>query len=433
MICQGIRFNPFSPGGGILPLEKRRVVITGMGFVAPNGIGVENFWDSLVHGRSGIKAVSRFDVSSYPSKIAGEIQDFDPMDYIDSKSARRIDRFSQFGVACSRMALTDSQISLEKIEKDSIGAAIGSSFGGAPQAEEQHSIFMEKGLDRVYPLLSTRFFTGSCMNNVCIALGIKGSCYSISTGCATGADNIGLAFHMIRDGKIDLMLTGAVEAPIFPLTFGSFGLIGILSTKNDPPHKTPKPFDKHRDGIVLSEGGAVLMVEDFRHAQNRGAKIYAEIVGFGTTHDAYHLTQPAPDGRQAEEAIRLALKDATIPPEEIDHVCAHGSATVLNDKLETMVIKRIFNSKVKSILVTATESMIGHPLGAAGAMKVVASALAIKLGIVPPTINYEHPDPDCDLNYVPNKSIHKELNFAVCNSFSFGGKNSILILKRFLG
>ncbi len=412
-------------------MEKRRVVITGVGVVAPNGIGIENFWDSLIHGRSGIKTVSRFDVSSYPSKIAGEVQDFDPTDHINPKSARRMDRFSQFGVACAEMALMDSQIPLKKIEKDSIGVAIGSSFGGASQAEEQHSIFIEKGLNRVHPLLSTRFFTGSCMNNVCIALGIKGPCYSISTGCATGADNIGLAFNTIRDGKTDLMFTGAVEAPIFPLTFGSFCLIGILSTKNDLPHKTPTPFDKHRDGIVLSEGGAVLIVEELHHALNRGARIYAEIIGFGTTHDAYHLTEPAPDGQQAEKAIRLALEDATIPLEEIDYICAHGSATVLNDKVEAMVVKRIFNSKIESILISSIESMIGHPLGAAGAIKIAASALAIKHGIVPPTINYEHPDPDCDFNYVPNESIKKDLNFVVCNSFSFGGKNSILILKKF--
>jgi len=412
-------------------LEKRRVVITGMGVVAPNGIGIENFWDSLVHGRSGIKTVSRFNVSSYPSKIAGEVQDFDPTNYISPKGARRMDRFSQFGVACAEMSLMDSKIHLNKIEKDSIGIAIGSSFGGAPQAEEQHSIFTEKGLNRVHPLLSTRFFTGSCMNNVCIVLGIKGPCYSISTGCATGVDNIGLAFNTIRDGKTDLMFTGAVEAPIFPLTFGSFCLIGILSTKNDPPHKTPNPFDKYRDGIVLSEGGAVLIVEELDHALNRGARIYAEIIGFGTTHDAYHLTQPAPDGQQAEKAIRLALEDANIPPGKVDYVCAHGSATVLNDKVETMIVKRIFNSKVESILVSSIESMIGHPLGAAGAIKIAASALAIKHGIVPPTINYEHPDPDCDLNYVTNESIKKDLIFVICNSFSFGGKNSILILKRF--
>jgi 3-oxoacyl-[acyl-carrier-protein] synthase II len=412
-------------------MEKRRVVITGIGVVAPNGIGVEKFWDSLVHGRSGIKTVSRFDVSSYPSKIAGEVQDFDPTDYIGLKTVRRIDRFSQFGVACSKMALMDSNIGLEQIAQDSIGVAVGSAIGGLPYGEEQYSIFLEKGLKRVYPLFSTRLFVASGMNNICIELGITGPCYTMSTGCATGADNIGLAFNMIRDGKIDLMLTGAAEAPLSPLTFGSFIIIGVLSTKNDPPYKSPKPFDKYRDGIVLSEGGAVLVLEELRHALNRGTKIYAEIMGFATTHDAYHLTEPAPDGQQAEKAIRLALEDATISPEDVDYICAHGSGTVLNDKVETMIVKRIFNSKIESISISSIESMIGHPLGAVGAIKIAASALAIKHGTVPPTINHEHPDPECDLNYVPNKSIKKDLNFVVCNAFSFGGKNSILILRKF--
>jgi beta-ketoacyl-acyl-carrier-protein synthase II len=411
-------------------MEKRRVVITGIGVIAPNGIGVDNFWSSLIHGRSGIKQVSRFDVSSYASKIAGEVQDFDPTDYLSSKSTRRMDRFSQFAVACSKMALMDSNISLERMGQCSMGVAVGSAIGGLPYGEEQYSVFLEKGLKRVYPLFSTRLFVASGMNNICIELGITGPCYTMSTGCATGPDNIGLAFNMIRDGKIDLMLAGAAEAPLSPLTFGSFILIGILSTKNNPPHQTPKPYDKYRDGIVLSEGGAVLVLEELRHALNRGTKIYAEIVSFGTTHDAYHLTEPAPDGRQAEKAIRLALEDANIPPEEIDYICAHGSGTVLNDKVETMVLKRIFSSKIESILISSIESMIGHPLGASGAIKIASSALAIKHNLVPPTINYKHPDPDCDLNCVPNESIEKDLNFVVCNSFSFGGKNSILILKK---
>jgi beta-ketoacyl-acyl-carrier-protein synthase II len=412
-------------------MEKRRVVVTGMGVVAPNGIGIENFWDSLVHGRSGIKLIDQFDVSSYPSKIAGQIEEFDPSNYISPKVARRMDRFSQFAVACSKMALLDSDINLERIEQNSMGVAVGSSVGGLPHAEEQHSIFLEKGLNRVYPLFSTRLFVGSCMNNICIELGIKGPCYSLSTGCATGADNIGFAFDMIREGKTDWMLAGAVEAPLSPLAFGSFCLIGIVSTKNEPPYKTPKPFDKYRDGIVISEGGAVLILEELQHAFNRGAQIYAEIIGYGTTHDAYHITQPAPDGEQAEKAIRLALKDANIQPEEIGYICAHGSATILNDKIETMIIKKIFNTKIESILISSIESMIGHPLGAAGALKVAASALAIKHGIVPPTINYEHSDPDCDLNYVPNEFIKREINFAISNSFSFGGKNSIIVLKKF--
>jgi 3-oxoacyl-[acyl-carrier-protein] synthase II len=413
-------------------MGNRRVVITGIGVVAPNGIGIKNFWDSLVNGRSGVKEIIRFDVSSYPSKIAGEVEEFNPTNYITHKNVKRMDRFSQFGVACSKMALLDSNINLEPIKQNTIfGVAVGSSVGGLPHAEEQHSIFLEKGLKRVYPLFSTKLFVGSCMNNICIELGIKGPSYSISTGCATGSDNIGFAFNMIREGKIDLMLAGAVEAPLSPLAFGSFGLIGILSTKNGPPYNTPKPFDKYRDGIVLSEGGAVLILEELGHALDRRVQIYAEIIGFATTHDAYHITQPAPDGQQAEKAIRLALEDASIQPEEIDYICAHGSATVLNDKVETMIVKRIFNAKIKSILISSIESMIGHPLGAAGAIKIAASALAIKHGIIPPTINYEHPDPECDLNYVPNESIKKDLNFVVCNAFSFGGKNSIVILKKF--
>lgn len=413
-------------------MEKRRVVVTGMGVVAPNGIGVDNFWDSLVHGRSGIKEITRFDVSSYSSKIAGEVQDFNPTDYISPKVARRMDRFSQFGLACSKMALMDSHLNFDQTKDNSIGVSVGSAIGGLPHSEEQHSIFLEKGIKRVSPLLSTRLYVGSCANNICIELGIKGPCYSISTGCATGADNIGFGFNLIRDGKVDLMLAGAVENPLTPLTFGASSLVGVMSTQNDPPYQTPKPFDLYRDGIVFSEGGAVLVLEELHHALSRGGNIYAEIIGFATTHDAYHITQPAPDGEQAEKAIKLALGDANIQPEEVDYICAHGTGTILNDKIETMVVKRIFNSRKESILMSSIESMIGHPLGAAGAMKIAASALAIKNGVVPPTINYEHPDPECDLNYVPNKPIQTDVNFAVSNSFSFGGKNSVLVLKIFI-
>jgi 3-oxoacyl-[acyl-carrier-protein] synthase II len=410
-------------------MEKRRVVITGMGVIAPNGIGVDNFWDSLVHGRSGVKPITQFDVSTYQTKIAGEVEEFTPTNYITPKETRRMDRFSQFGVACAKMALVDSNLDLAKIGQNSIGICVGSSVGGLPHAEEQHSIFLEKGLRRVNPLFSTRLFVGSCMNSISLEFGITGPCYSISTGCATGIDNIGFAFNLVREGKVDLMLAGAVEAPLSPLAFGSFCLLGILSTKNDPPQRTPKPFDKYRDGIVLSEGGTVLVLEELCHALSRGADMYAEVVGFGTTHDAYHITQPAPDGRQAEKAVRMALEDANISPEQIDYVCAHGSGTIINDQVETIVVKRILSSKVKSILMSSIESMIGHPLGASGAIKVAASSLAIKHATIPPTINYEHPDPECDLNYVANEAIKRNLDYVVVNSFSFGGKNSILILK----
>jgi 3-oxoacyl-[acyl-carrier-protein] synthase II len=413
-------------------MEKRRVVITGIGVIAPNGIGIEHFWDSIIHGRSGIGRITQFDVSSYSSQVAGEVEEFDPTDYVNPKNARRMDRFSQFGVACSKMALLDADIRGERIQQNSLGVAIGSSVGALPHAEEQHAIFLEKGLNRVHPLLSTRLFVGSCMNNICIELGIQGPSFSLSTGCATGADNIGFALDMIREGKTDCMLAGAVEAPLSPLAFGSFCIIGIASTKNDPPYKTPKPFDKERDGIVISEGGAVLILEELGHALKRGTHIYAEIVGYGTTHDAYHITQPAPDGKQAEKAIRLALGDGAIQPEEVDYISAHGSATILNDKIETLAVKRIFGTKTDALLMSSIESMIGHPLGAASAIKIAASALAIHHGIVPPTIHYEHPDPECDLNYVPNESMKKELNVVLCNAFSFGGKNSILVLKKFL-
>lgn len=412
-------------------MEKRRVVITGIGVIAPNGIGTDSFWNSLINGISGIKKISQFDVSSYPSKIGGEVEEFNPLDYINPKYAKRMDRFSQFAVACSKMALTDSMINLEKVNRDLMGVVVGSSVGGLPHAEEQHSIFLEKGLKRVNPLFSTRLFVGSCVNNICIEFGIKGPSYSISTGCATGADNIGWAFNMISEGKMDLVLAGATETPLSPLSFGSFSLVGILSIHNDPPYKTPKPFDKYRDGIVLSEGCAILVLEELHHALKREAPIYAEIIGYATTHDAYHLTQPSPDGIEAERAIRMALKYANIQPEEIDYICAHGSGTVLNDKVETMIIKRIFNNNLNQILISSIESMIGHPLGAAGALKIAASACAIRNGVIPPTINYEHPDSDCDLNYVPNKSIKKDLNNVICNSFSFGGKNSIIVLKKF--
>jgi 3-oxoacyl-[acyl-carrier-protein] synthase II len=412
--------------------ERRRVVITGMGVVAPNGTGVDAFWDSLVHGRSGISAVTQFDVSSYPCHVAGQAEEFDAAHYCSPKNARRMDRFSQFGVACSQMALADCRIDLQTVERSAIGVAVGSSVGGLPHAEEQHSIFMEKGLNRIHPLFSTRLFVGSCMNNICIEFGITGPCYSISTGCATGSDNIGFAFNSIRDGKANLMLAGAVEAPLSPLAFGSFCLIGILSRQNDPPYRTPKPFDRHRDGIVLSEGGAVLVLEELQHALKRGAAIYAEVAGFATTHDAYHLTQPSPNGEEAERAIRLALQDASTAPEEIEYVSAHGSATIMNDKVETHILKRIFSGNKEFLLVSSIESMIGHPLGAAGALKIAACALAMKYGLVPPTINYTDPDPDCDLNYVPNTHIRKDLKTAVCNAFSFGGKNSILVLKKFV-
>lgn len=410
--------------------KRRRVVITGLGVISPNGIGKKAFWSAVKEGRSGIKNITGFDASTYPSQVAGEVDDFDPTDYISPKNAKRMDRFTQFGVASAKMALEDAEFSLNKEDPYKMGIAVGTAVGGIPFAEQQHSIFLEKGLNRVFPLLSVRLFPGTCANQICIDMGIKGRCFVISTGCATGMDNIGLAFETVRDGECDVMFAGAGEAPLAPLTYGSFCLIGIMSKRKT---QTPAPFDKYRDGIVLSEGCAVLVLEEINHALKRGAHIYAEVAGYATTHDAFHLTQPPPDGKQAEKAIKMALKNAELQTKDISYINAHGCGSPLNDKAETSVINNIFGEYAYKIPISSTESMIGHPLGAGSAIKIAASALALSHGVIPPTINYEHQDPDCDLDYVPNKSRRVDLETVLCNAFSFGGKNSILILKKYKG
>ncbi|HEC67430.1 MAG TPA: beta-ketoacyl-[acyl-carrier-protein] synthase family protein [Candidatus Desulfofervidus auxilii] len=409
---------------------KRQVVITGIGVIAPNGVGKDAFWQAVINGKTGIGRVSRFDTSGYASQVAGEVNDFDPTDYMSPKTARRIDRFSQFGLACTKMALEDAGLILDREDYSKVGIAVGSAIGGLPFAEQQHSIFLEKGLNRVFPLLSTRLFPGTCANQICIEIGIRGKCSVISTGCATGVDNIAYAFETIKSGECDIMIAGAAEAPLAPLTYASFCLIGVMSRKES---RTPKPFDKYRDGIVLSEGGAILVLEHIKHALKRGAHIYAEVAGYGTTHDAFHLTQPSPDGKQAEKAIKLALKHADLQPEDISYINAHGSATPLNDKIETNIIKNVFGEHAFQIPISSIESMIGHPLGASSAIKIAASALSIANGVIPPTINYEYPDPDCDLDYVPKKGRKSNLEAVLCNAFSFGGKNSILVLKKYRG
>ncbi|MFH2012148.1 MAG: beta-ketoacyl-ACP synthase II [Pseudomonadota bacterium] len=410
---------------------KRRVVITGLGVIAPNGIGKDAFWDALKKGKSGIKKVTRFDVSSYPTKIAGEVTDFDPTEYMNPKSARRIDRFSQFGVACAKMAINDAKIEIEREDKDRIGVAVGSAAGALPLAEEQHSIFLEKGLNRVSPLFSTMLFTGNCGNQICIELGIKGYSTSISVACATGIDNIDYAFKMISYNKSDIMIAGASEAPLAPLTFGSFCLIKASSTSNDEPEKALKPFDKYRDGTVLSEGAGILILEELQHALDRGASIYSEIVGYGTAHDAYHLTQPLPNGEQGAKAIYLGLKDAGIKPTDIDYINAHGTSTPLNDKIETRTIKNAFGKYAYKVPVSSIKSMTGHALGGSGAIEAVSCNLVIENQFLPPTINYKYPDSECDLDYIPNVGRKADVNILLLNSSAFGGKNSVLIMRKF--
>jgi 3-oxoacyl-[acyl-carrier-protein] synthase II len=412
-------------------MKKRRVVITGMGVIAANGIGIEAFWDSLVRGRSGVRRITRFDSSSYSCKVAAEVNNFDPLFFMSFKSARRMDRFAQFAVACTRMALEDAGIEITEKNSDKIGITLGSALGGFPLAEEQYAIFLEKGLKRVDPLLATRTFVGGSTSQVSIEFGVKGFSNTIGGACAVGTDSIGYAFQLIRNGFAEMMITGASEAPLAPLTVGAFGELGALSRRNGDATTASRPFDKERDGFVMGEGGAVLILEDLEAALSRGANIYAEILGYGTTIDAYSITHPLPSGEQARKAIQLALRDANIEPIGIDYINAHGSSTPLNDKIETKIIKEVFGEYAYRIPISSIKSMIGHPLGAAGSIEAVASALTIRHQFMPPTINYEFPDPECDLDYVPNKGRKAFVNTVLSNSYGFGGKNASLIMRKF--
>lgn len=412
-------------------MEKRRVVITGLGVIAPNGIGIDNFWDSLVHGRSGVGKITFFDASSHPSKIAAEVHGFDPLDYMDVKSARRMDRFCQFAVASTRMALDEAKLEIAGRNSERIGICLGSALGGIPSAEEQHGIFLEKGLKRVDPLVALKIYAGGATSQVSIEFGIRGHSSTIGGACAAGVDDIGYALYAIRNNLCDVMIAGGAEAPLAPLTFGSFCLIGALSKRNGDPTKASRPFDKERDGFVMGEGAGVLILEDLEHALARGASIYAEVLGYGTTTDAYHMVQPLPGGEQAKKAIELAIQEAKIEPIEIDHINAHGSSTHLNDKVETKIIKEVFGERAYNIPITANKSMTGHALGAGGAIELVVSVLTIRNQFIPPTTNYEFPDPECDLDYVPNEGRKAPVHTVLKNSFGFGGKNSSIIVKKY--
>ena len=412
-------------------MDANRVVITGIAVIAPNGIGIDDFWNSLTQGTSGVRKITHFDASSYPSQIAGEVRDFDPLDYMSPKSARRMDRFAQFATACTKMALDDGNVEVSDKNSDRIGIALGSALGGIPAAEHQHSIFIEKGLNRVDPLLATKIFPGGALAQISVEFGIRGHSNTISSACAAGSDSVGYAFYAIKNDFADTMITGGAEAPIVPLTFGAFCLIRALSERNGDPVRASRPFDKERDGFVMGEGAGILILENLENAIKRGARIYAEVLGYGTTNDAYHMAQPLPTGQQAKQAIKLTLQRANIDPSEIDYINAHGSSTPLNDKTETKVIKDIFGEYAYRIPISSNKSMIGHALGAAGSIELVASVLTIKNQFIPPTINYEFPDPECDLDYVPNKGRKASVTTILKNSFGFGGKNSNIIIRKY--
>jgi 3-oxoacyl-[acyl-carrier-protein] synthase II len=411
-------------------LTKRRVVITGLGVIAPNGIGKKAFWKALKEGKSGIVKITRFDTSSYPSQIAGEVNDFEPTDYMSPKTAKRTDKFVQFAVAAARMAVEDSQLAINNENARKIGIIMGSALGGTPLAEFQHAIFMEKGLNRVDPLLAIKIFSGGAPSQTSIELGIKGPCYSISTACTAGTDAIGYALTLIRNDVVDICISGGAEAPIAPLTFGAFCRIGALSRGNSHPQKASRPFDRNRDGFVMSEGAGILVLEELQHALKRNAHIYAELIGFGATSDAFHMVKTPDDAEETVEAIRLALQDANIDANDIDYINAHGTSTPLNDKIETLAFKKVFGRRAYKIPISSTKSMIGHTLGGTGGIEAIVSALSIENEFIHPTINYETPDPDCDLNYVPNKGIKAKVNLVLSNSLGFGSRNAALILKK---
>lgn len=409
----------------------RRVVITGLGIISPVGTGVKKFWSNLLEGQSGIGPITKFDASELPAQIAGEVKDFQVEDYIDKKEARRMDLFTQYAVACAKMAVEDSGIDLEQVDLDRVGVILGSGIGGIATMEEQHKVLMNKGINRVSPFMVPMMIVNMAAGQISIHLGAKGPNITVVSACASGTNAVGDAFKLIQRGDSDVVISGGTEASVTPLSFAGFCSMRALSTRNDEPTKASRPFDKERDGFVMGEGSAILILESLDHAQKRGAHIYAEVLGYGATADAHHITAPAPEGEGAARAMWAALNDARLKPEQIGYINAHGTSTELNDKFETLAIKQVFGAAASKVPVSSTKSMTGHLLGAAGALELAVSALAIKDSQIPPTINYDHPDPDCDLDYVPNVKREKEIKYALSNSLGFGGHNATVILGKY--
>lgn len=410
---------------------KNRVVITGISAITPLGTGVEKYWQGLLEGKSGIDTIKSFDVSNFATQIAGEVKDFDAKDYLDRKEARRMDRFTQFAVAGSTMAVEDAGLKLDTIDKTRMGVVLGTGVGGMDTLEDTARLLHEKGPNRVSPFFVPMMIANMAAGQAAIALGAQGPNTTVVTACASATNAIGDAFKVIQRGDADIMVTGGTEAAIVPLALAGFCSMRALSTRNDDPQKASRPFDKERDGFVMGEGAGLLVLENLEHALKRGAKIYAEVLGHGATADAHHITAPAPGGVGAARAIRDAINDAGLQPEDIDYINAHGTSTELNDKYETMAIKEVFADHAKKLAISSTKSMTGHLLGAAGGIEMVAAALSVQNDIVPPTINYENPDPECDLDYVPNKAKNMTVRYAMSNSFGFGGQNATVLIGKY--
>jgi 3-oxoacyl-[acyl-carrier-protein] synthase II len=412
---------------------RKRVVITGFGLVIPTGIGVETAWKSVCEGRSGVGRLTRFDPNGHETKISAEVKGFNPENYIEKKEIKKMDLFIQYALAATKEALQDSQLKVTPENAEQVGVIVGTGLGGLPTIEKYHQVLLEKGPGRISPFFIPMLIANLASGQIAIHFGAKGPNSCVVTACATGAHCIGDAYRAIVYGDAKAIIAGGTEANITPLTVAGFNAMRALSTRNDEPEKACRPFEKNRDGFVVAEGAGILILEDLEFALNRGARIHAEIVGYGYTGDAYHITAPSPDGEGAARCMRMAIRDAGLKPQEIGYINAHGTSTPLNDLTETQAVKAVFGEHAKRVPISATKSMTGHLLGAAGSTEAIFTILSLRDGILPPTINYEEPDPECDLDYVPNVARRQPIQVAMSNAFGFGGTNATLIFKKYTG
>jgi 3-oxoacyl-[acyl-carrier-protein] synthase II len=402
-----------------------------MGMVTPLGTGVEKSWNSLIQGKSGVGRITKFDSTGFDTQIAAEVKDFAPENFIDKKEARRMDIFIQYAMAAAIMAMEDAQLKITPENAERVGVVVGAGLGGLSTIESFHKVLLEKGPGRISPFFIPMLIVNEAPGQISMRFGAKGPNSSVVTACATGNHNIGDAWKIIQRGDADAILAGGVESTITPLAVSGFNAMKALSTRNSEPERASRPFDKDRDGFVMGEGSGIILLEEMEQALKRGAKIYAEIVGYGLTGDAYHITAPAPDGEGAARCMAMAIRDAGIRPEEVDYINAHGTSTDYNDLYETIAIKTVFKDHARKVPISSTKSMTGHLLGGAGGVESIITILTITRGVIPPTINYETPDPNCDLDYVPNVARQAEVRVALSNSFGFGGTNAVLIFRKF--
>jgi 3-oxoacyl-[acyl-carrier-protein] synthase II len=412
-------------------VNLRRVVVTGLGIISPVGKSVSESWENVKNGRSGIGRITRFDPAGFYSQIAGEVKNYDPFSFFDRKELRKYDPFIQFALISADEAIKDSGLKLDALNRERVGVYIGSGIGGILSIETNHEILLSRGFSRISPFFLPAAISNLATGQVSIKYGLKGPNLANVTACATSTHSVGESCKIIQLGEADVMICGGSEYPITPLGVGGFSVMRALSSRNDEPEKASRPFDKERDGFVVAEGAAILVLESLEHAIKRGAKIYAELVGYCFTGDAYHMTAPDPEADGAYRSMKMAILDAGIKVEQLDYINAHGTSTLLNDKYETVAIKRLLGEYAYRISISSTKSMTGHMLGATGGAEAIFSVLAIRESFIPPTVNYEFPDPDCDLNYTPNQGIKKDIHYALSNSFGFGGTNGTLIFKKF--